>query len=137
MSGIFGIRCDPCRVEFVLICVPVAALLLVAGGLRVANSLTITHPLKSEHAQPGHNIPPDMVVVVSADAKEFHVAGCDFIHNKNKERTLTAKQAIEQGYVPCVRCMRKYLETAGVSHIQLEREANSQVKADGEGGGGE
>jgi hypothetical protein len=117
--------------------VPMAALLLIAGGVRIASSRTVPHPLLSEHAQPGHNIPPDMVVVVSADAKEFHVAGCDFIHNKNKERTLTAKQAIEQGYVPCVRCMRKYLETAGVSHIQLEREANSQVKGDGEGDGGE
>lgn len=117
--------------------VPMAALLLIAGGVRIASSRTVPHPLLSEHAQPAHNIPPDMVVVVSTGAKEFHVAGCDFIHNKNKERTLTAQQAIEQGYVPCVRCLRKYLETAGVSHIELEREANLQVEADDEDGGGE
>jgi len=92
--------------------IPVAALALIAGGLRWANSLTAAHPLRSEHAQAGHNIPPEMRVVVSEGAKEFHVPGCDFIHNKVKIRTLTAKEAIREGYVPCVRCMRKYLQTA-------------------------
>jgi len=117
--------------------VPVAALLLIGGGYRVANSLSVQPPLLSEHAQPGKNIPPDMIVVVSADAKEFHVPGCEFIHNKDKERTLTAKQAMEQGYVPCVRCLRKYLETASVKHLGRELEANLDldvdVKAFGEG----
>ena len=42
-----------------------------------------------------------------------------FIHNKDTERTLTAKEAIQQGYVPCVRCMRKYLQTAIAGHIAL------------------
>jgi methylphosphotriester-DNA--protein-cysteine methyltransferase len=56
-----------------------------------------------------------MVVVVSTDddTKLFHVAGCPFIHDKNKVRTLTAKEAIDQGYTPCLRCMRKYLNVAG------------------------
>ena len=105
--------------------VPVAALLLIAGGVRVANSLAVPRPLLSEHAQPGRDIPGDMVVVVSADAKDFHVPGCDFFHNKDKERTLTAKEAMEQGYVPCVRCMRKYLQTAELDHAALEWEADS------------
>lgn len=95
--------------------IPVAALALFAGGLRWANSLSIGHPLQSEHAQPGHNIPPDMTVVVSEGARDFHVPGCDFIHNKDKERTLTAREAIREGYVPCIRCMRKYLETASAT----------------------
>jgi len=103
--------------------VPVAALALIAGGLRWANSLTVPHPLQSEHAQPGRNIPPDMVVVVSAGAKDFHVPGCDVIHNKEKVRTLTAKEAIREGYVPCVRCMRKYLRAASAAHIFGEAEA--------------
>ena len=110
--------------------VPVAALALFAGGLRVANSLTAGPELKSEHAQPGQDIPPDLLVVVSADAKIFHVPGCDFIHNKDRERTLTAKEAIQQGYVPCLRCMRKYLQTAAVGHIGLESEADIDVDAD-------
>jgi len=92
--------------------IPVAALLLIAGGLRLASSLTVSPPLRSEHAQAGHDIPPDMLVVVSADAKLFHLAGCDAIHNKDKVRTLTAKEAIRQGYVPCTRCLRKYVDVA-------------------------
>ena len=103
--------------------VPVAALALFAGGLHVANSVTITHPLKSEHAQPGQGIPPDMLVVVTAEAKVFHVAGCGVIHNKETERTLTAKEAMRQGYVPCLRCMREYLHTAAAGHVALESEA--------------
>jgi hypothetical protein len=112
--------------------VPVAALLLFAGGLHVANSLTVTPKLKSEHAQPGWGIPADMQVVVTADAKVFHVAGCGVIHNKQTERTLTAKEAIEQGYVPCLRCMREYLHTASAGHVALESEADADVDVDGE-----
>jgi hypothetical protein len=110
--------------------VPVAALALIAGGLRVANSLTVEHPLQSEHAQPAHEIPPDMLVVVSADAKLFHVPGCEAIHNKDRERTLTAKEAIREGYVPCLRCMRKYLETASAGPARLSVEADADVNRD-------
>ncbi len=105
--------------------VPVAALALIAGGLRLANSLTVAHPLQSEHAQPGRDIPPEMQVVVTADAKVFHVAGCGVIHNKQTERTLTAKEAMAQGYVPCLRCLRKYLQTARAGHASLESEADA------------
>lgn len=109
--------------------VPVAVMLLMAGGLKVASSRTVLHPMLSAHAQPGHEIPPDMMVVVSADAKEFHVPGCPFIHNKDKERTMTAKEAQREGYVPCVRCMRKYLEVAEKGHA----EAGSELSADADG----
>lgn len=114
--------------------VPVAALVLIAGGVRVANSVAVPRPLLSEHAQPGRDIPGDMVVIVSTGTKDFHVAGCPFIHDKDKERTLTAKEAIEQGYVPCVRCMRKYLQTAEV--LSLESEADEYADADDPGGAG-
>jgi len=119
--------------------VPVAALLLIAGGLRVANSLTAGPQLKSEHAQPGHGIPLDMMVVVTSDAKLFHLAGCGFIHNKQTERTLTAKEAIREGYVPCLRCMREYLSTAAKGHSALGAEADAHLDTE-EGtthGGGE
>ncbi len=108
--------------------VPVAALALFVGGLRVANSLTGgQRPLQSEHAQTGRDIPPDMLVVVSAGAKLFHAPGCGVIHNKEKERTLTAKEAMREGYVPCLRCMRKYLETATAGHVALGDEANAEL----------
>ena len=113
--------------------VPVAALALFVGGLRVANSLTGgQRPLQSEQAQTGRNIPPDMLVVVSAGAKLFHAPGCGVIHNKDKERTLTAKEAIQQGYVPCLRCMRKYLETASAGHAALGAEASADWDGDAE-----
>jgi hypothetical protein len=112
--------------------IPVAALALFAGGLRWANSLSVSHPLLSQHAQPGHNITPEMTVVVSEGARDFHVPGCDFIHNKDKERTLTAREAIREGYVPCVRCMRKYLETASATKPSagLDARANAELDDD-------
>jgi Putative zinc-finger len=115
--------------------VPLAAVLLIGGGVRIASSSAVPHPLLSEHAQPGSDIPPGILVVVSAGAKDFHVPGCPFIHNKDKERTLTAKEAIDQGYVPCVRCMRKYLQTAEVGPISLEWEGDARPDADDPGGG--
>ncbi len=110
--------------------VPAAALVLIAGGVRIANSVTVQHPTLSELAQPARNIPPDMVVVVSDGAKAFHVPGCGAMHNKDKARTLTAKDAIRQGYVPCVHCMRKYLETARLRPASLESVAVAYLDAE-------
>jgi Putative zinc-finger len=110
--------------------VPVAALALITGGLELASSRTNPHPLQSEHAQPGEGIPPDMLVVVSDDAKIFHVAGCEFIHNKNRVRTLTAREAIREGYVPCLRCMRKYLQTATVERSGPGENVDADLDAD-------
>jgi hypothetical protein len=50
-----------------------------------------------------------MMVVVSADGKAFHAAGCPFIHDKAHIQTIQAREALRQGYAPCVRCMKKYL----------------------------
>jgi methylphosphotriester-DNA--protein-cysteine methyltransferase len=91
--------------------VPVAAILLIAGGLKLANTFTFRRPAKSILAAPGHDIPPEMQVVVSDGSKVFHVAGCPFIHDKATQRTMTAKEAIKDGYVPCSRCLRQYLKT--------------------------
>lgn len=112
--------------------VPVAALVLIAGGLRLANSVTHPPSLKGQHAQPGHEVPPDLVVVVSTDtgSKLFHAVGCPFIHDKDKVRTLTAKEAIDQGYTPCLRCMRKYLDVAANQGPDLDddREADADLR---------
>jgi hypothetical protein len=90
--------------------VPVAALALIVGGVLLTNSLTFRN-FMSQHAAPGNNIPPDLVVVVSDGSKVFHVPGCPFIHDKASERTITAKEAMQDGYVPCTRCLRQYLKT--------------------------
>ncbi len=86
-----------------------AAAVLLAGTLVIGNSSAFIQPaLRSEHARPGIHVPPEMMVVVAANGKTFHVQGCDFIHDKTV-RSMPAKEAIKEGYTPCVRCMRKYL----------------------------
>jgi len=62
--------------------VAAAAAVLVAGSFEVARSSVSNPPeLRSEHAQPGAGVPPDLLVLVSTDGKTFHVAGCRFIHD--------------------------------------------------------
>jgi hypothetical protein len=92
--------------------IPVAAIALFVGTLALVDTLTFKFPAKSVMAELGNNIPPDMLVVVSDGSKVFHVAGCRFIHDKATQRTITAKQAMLDGYVPCSRCMRKYLKAS-------------------------
>jgi len=93
--------------------VAAAAAILVVGGFEVALSLGSNQPsLRSEHAQPAIGIPADMMVVVAEDGKTFHVAGCTFIHDKARVRTIAAGEAMREGYAPCVRCMKKYLTAA-------------------------
>jgi putative zinc finger protein len=90
--------------------VAVAAALLIVGSFEVGDSSAFVRPeLRSEHAQPGTGVPAEMMVVVAEDGKTFHAAGCRFIHDKAKLRTIPASQALREGYTPCVRCMRKYL----------------------------
>ncbi len=95
--------------------IPLAALLLVAGGLWLANPSGFRNALRSQHAEPAKNIPPDLQVVVSDGEKLFHVPGCKFIKDPNSERTMTAKEAIQEGYAPCTRCLRQYLKTGLIS----------------------
>jgi len=90
--------------------VATAAAGLAAGVIEVARASIFSHPeLRSEHAQPGNRVPPDMQVLVSKDGKIFHRQGCPFIHDKAHVETITARQAMREGYAPCVRCMKQYL----------------------------
>jgi Putative zinc-finger len=100
--------------------VPVAAMALISGSLQLTNTLSHWHFVRSQHAEPANNIPPDLVVVVSSGAKLFHVPGCKFIHDKASERTMTAKEAMQEGYVPCTRCLRQYLKTGLTGHSATE-----------------
>ena len=92
-----------------------AAALLVVGSIEVANSAPYaTQELRLPHAQPGKNVPAQMVVVVSDDSKLFHTPGCRFIHDKAHERNLTASEAMQRGFTPCPRCLKKYLPDVAV-----------------------
>jgi hypothetical protein len=81
------------------------------GRFRVGSGLCFHRSeLRSEHADPGTRVPPDLMVVVSTSGKTFHgSAKCEFIHGREKLQTLAAREAIQKGYTPCVRCMKKYL----------------------------
>ncbi|HET7206146.1 MAG TPA: zf-HC2 domain-containing protein [Terriglobales bacterium] len=86
-----------------------AALLII--GFEVGNSSAFTGPaLRSQHAQEASSdIPPDLMVVVTDGAKTFHLPGCGVIHNRATEKLISSREALLQGYVPCVRCLRKYV----------------------------
>lgn len=91
--------------------VPLAASVLLAVTLLMTGSSGNWYPLRSHQAEQAKDIPADMVVVVSSGARLFHVPGCKFIHDKASEQTLSAKEAMREGYVPCPRCLRQYLKT--------------------------
>jgi hypothetical protein len=107
---------SPSRRSFLSWAVAAAASLLVAGGIAVARSSVFNRPsLRSEHSRPSSQVPPDMMVIVADDGKTFHVAGCPFIHDKTRLRTIRAEEAEKQGYAPCVRCMKKYIDATASS----------------------
>jgi hypothetical protein len=90
--------------------VAAAAAALVVGSLELVRASTNRRPeQRAEMARRGAGVPPDMMVIVAEDGKLFHRAGCEFIHEKNKLRTVTAAEASQEGYTPCVRCLGKYL----------------------------
>ena len=90
--------------------VAATAAILVAGGMELGRSPRFRQPeLRSEHAKPGAGVPPDMDVIVATDGKTFHRPGCQFIHDLKNARTMAVKDAVREGYTPCVRCMNKYL----------------------------
>jgi hypothetical protein len=96
--------------------VAAAAAVLVVGSFEVANSSAFIGPeQRSEHAQPATGVPAELMVVVAEDGKTFHVAGCRFIHDKAKLRTIPVSEALREGYAPCVRCMKKYLSASTAS----------------------
>lgn len=91
--------------------IPAAAIVLLVGAFKLTDRVLFHPPAKSILAEPGHDIPPDMQVVISDGSKLFHRAKCPFIHDKSTERTITAKEAMQQGYTPCPRCLRQYVKT--------------------------
>jgi hypothetical protein len=87
----------------------VAAGILIVG-LVVGQSSAFTRPgLRSEHAAPAVQVPPDLMVLVYDDGKAFHAPGCSFIHDREHSRLIPAAEAVRQGFVPCTRCMKAYL----------------------------
>jgi hypothetical protein len=89
--------------------VAVAALALIAGSIGVLNWRAHNPSSKSEMAQRGHGVPADLLVIVSEHSRLFHIKGCPFVHQNDHPQTVTAAEAMKEGYVPCVRCMGEYV----------------------------
>ena len=86
--------------------------------------------MKSEHAQPGHDIPPDMQVLVTADTKNIPRGRLQLYPQQGQPADLTAKEAIQEGYVPCVRCLRKYLNVAAGRYAPQDEETAEEQAAE-------
>ncbi len=95
--------------------IAVAALALVSGSLALTRfDAPPNLSLRSQHAEPGNGVPAQMMVEISTDGNTFHVPGCKYLHKHEHAgpgeiRLVAAAEAIREGYVPCVRCLRQYL----------------------------
>jgi anti-sigma factor RsiW len=89
-----------------------AALALISGSFTLAQlDAKSISAARSYMAEPGRGVPAEMMVAISPDGKTFHVPGCRFLHKHENEnvRLIAASEAIREGYVPCIRCLRQYL----------------------------
>ena len=88
-----------------------AAMVLVLGGISLMRAATYRSAAQlSAMAEPARGIPPQLAVVVGTGSKLFHIAGCEYLHSENGQiRSLTAAEAVHQGYTPCPRCLSEYL----------------------------
>ncbi|HEX8815702.1 MAG TPA: zf-HC2 domain-containing protein [Terriglobales bacterium] len=106
-----------------------AALVLVMVGIGNIPGAKDQQPMRVQLAQPGHGVPPDLPVVVASAGSTFHVPGCKYMHDKTGLRTITAAEASQEGYTPCVRCMKKYLtddEVQALEEVERLEEMASQ-----------
>jgi hypothetical protein len=63
--------------------------------------------LLSEHSRPAVTLPSQQVAIVQG-GKTFHDPKCTFMHGKPE--MVSAEEAVQKGYAPCVRCMRQALK---------------------------
>jgi hypothetical protein len=92
--------------------VAAAATILVAGGFEILRSSGFSTPqLRSQHAQPGRGVPPNLIVAVPGEGKLFHLPTCALIPRQAIVRMIAAREAEREGYTPCTRCLKPYLRS--------------------------
>jgi hypothetical protein len=108
----------PARRLFLGWAVASAAAALVAGTIGLARwSGAPVPPERSEHAQPGKGVPPNLEVLANVHGRLFHIEGCPFLNANDGIKNLTAKEAEAEGYVPCVRCLGEYVKETAVNFL--------------------
>jgi hypothetical protein len=85
----------------------IVVLILAIVALGSIMSVGATPQLRSEHSQPAVKLPAQQVAIVK-DGKTFHDPKCTFMHGKPE--MVSAEEAVQKGYTPCVRCMRQALK---------------------------
>src|SRR4051812_27806203 len=90
-----------------LILATAVCVIAITVGMHAAMSRPPAPPILSEHSQPAVSNPPEQVAIV-AGGKTFHGPKCTALHGE--PQMVSATEAVQKGYVPCVRCMRKALE---------------------------
>jgi len=91
----------------VWIAVVISAALIAAGVGYGSSRPVATSTLLSRHSEPAIHM-PDRQVAIIAGGKLFHDPSCRYIHGKPE--MVSAKEAVQRGYTPCPRCLRKALQ---------------------------
>ena len=85
----------------------VTVLAVLAAGYAVGRGTSSgVAVLRSEHSRPAGKVPKGLVAV-TPNGKTFHDPECKFIHGPIE--MIPAKEAVAEGFTPCVRCMREAL----------------------------
>jgi predicted anti-sigma-YlaC factor YlaD len=82
---------------------------------------------RSAMSQPTRRMPERLVAVVDG-GKTYHVPGCPFIHGKY--RMIPAREAVREGYSPCLRCMKEALASAAGGAAGQEAEQFAEDSAE-------
>ena len=86
----------------------ITMLVALAAGYAIGRSQSRgTVMLRSEHSQPAVKTPPGFVAVTPG-GKTFHDPNCKYIHGPIE--MIPAKEAVDEGYTPCIRCMHVALD---------------------------
>jgi len=91
----------------VWIAVVISAALIAAGVGYGYSRPSATATLLSRHSEPAIHM-PDRQVAITTEGKLFHDPSCRYIHGKPE--MVSAKEAVQRGYTPCPRCLRKALQ---------------------------
>ena len=97
----------PPRRQFLAWVLTAAATVPVAVALYSARNVLLPHGGAGGPAQRGEKLSLSSEVLVSEEANEklFHIQGCAKLHGK--QRQLTVREALDQGYSACPFCIGK------------------------------